>query len=295
MDWNLVLQFNEDSNAECFVEHAGLYGELINILPDLRLESINYENIFESMTKLIRTNIHWKKTLSATLKVEERSKQSYRIAIGVLFLKIKEQKKTFSREETKVIKKYFKALQEYYVDSSILEFIEKAFLERFKLKKDIYIKMEEKIWMYSENDIRLLEIFYLESSRMKINIDKMKSLCDFSKSIYQMVVYKIVNTEISNNIMPALQLLYVLVMNDIIVEKEAKVLFINIPKLMKDTTIKVEDSEKEARHKLNCRREICMIASEYYKKGKRNSNILEWKKLTKNTNEFVEIRNIRFE
>lgn len=84
-------------------------------------------------------------------------------------------------------------------------------------------------------------------------------------------------------------------MNDIIVEKEAKVLFINLPKLMKDTTIKVEDSEKEARHKLNCRREICMIASEYYKKGKRNSNILEWKKLTKNTNEFVEIRNIRFE
>lgn len=67
------------------------------------------------------------------------------------------------------------------------------------------------------------------------------------------------------------------------------------PRLMKDTTIGVEDFEKEARHKLNCRREICVIVSEYYKKGERNNNVLEWMELTKNSNEFVEIRNIEFE
>ncbi|MFR2171468.1 MAG: hypothetical protein ACLS54_12645 [Anaerostipes hadrus] len=154
--------------------------------------------------------------------------------------------------------------------------------------------MEEKLWLYSEDDIKLLQIFYLEISRIKININKMKRFHDFSKSVYQMIIYKIINTEISN-IMPGLRLLYALVVNNVIVEKEAKVLFINLPKLMKNTTIKVNDSEKEALHKLNCRREICIIASEYYKKGKRDGNILEWMELTKNTDEFVEIRNIKFE
>lgn len=95
--------------------------------------------------------------------------------------------------------------------------------------------------------------------------------------------------------MPVLWLLYALVVNNIIVERETKLLFINLPRLMKDTTIGVEDFEKEARHKLNCRREICVIVSEYYKKGERNNNVLEWMELTKNSNEFVEIRNIEFE
>lgn len=98
-----------------------------------------------------------------------------------------------------------------------------------------------------------------------------------------------------SNVMPVLRLLYALVVNNIIVERETKLLFINLPRLMKDTTIGVEDFEKEARHKLNCRREICVIVSEYYKKGERNNNVLEWMELTKNSNEFVEIRNIEFE
>ena len=37
------------------------------------------------------------------------------------------------------------------------------------------------------------------------------------------------------------------------------------------------------------------IAKEYYKLGYRHENILKWKELTNDTNEFIEIRNIRFE
>ena len=154
--------------------------------------------------------------------------------------------------------------------------------------------MKEKLWLHSEEDINLLQIFYLETSRIKIDIKQMKRFGTFSNMVYQMAIYRIINTEISN-VMPVLRLLYALVVNNIIVERETKLLFINLPRLMKDTTIGVEDFEKEARHKLNCRREICVIVSEYYKKGERNNNVLEWMELTKNSNEFVEIRNIEFE
>ena len=167
-------------------------------------------------------------------------------------------------------------------------------LEKFNFSEDIYTNMEEKLWLHSEEDINLLQIFYLETSRIKINIKQMKRFGTFSNMVYQMAIYRIINTEISN-VMPVLWLLYALVVNNIIVERETKLLFINLPRLMKDTTIGVEDFEKEARHKLNCRREICVIVSEYYKKGERNNNVLEWMELTKNSNEFVEIRNIEFE
>ena len=109
-----------------------------------------------------------------------------------------------------------------------------------------------------------------------------------------MVVYRVINIEISN-IMPILRLLYALVVNNISTEYEKNVLFINLPRLMEKTAIRVEDFEKEARNKINCRVEICVIAREYYKSGERNNNLLEWRKLTENMDEFVEIRNIEFE
>ena len=95
--------------------------------------------------------------------------------------------------------------------------------------------------------------------------------------------------------MPILRLLYALVVNNISTEYEKNVLFINLPRLMEKTAIRVEDFEKEARNKINCRVEICVIAREYYKSGERNNNLLEWRKLTENMDEFVEIRNIEFE
>ncbi len=96
------------------------------------------------------------------------------------------------------------------------------------------------------------------------------------------------------DILPDFQL-DALVVNNISTEYEKNVLFINLPRLMEKTAIRVEDFEKEARNKINCRVEICVIAREYYKSGERNNNLLEWRKLTENMDEFVEIRNIEFE
>lgn len=290
----------QDSNKQCFSGHTGSYRELIDILPDFQLDAIDYKRFFSAMTKLIRTNIYWKENQHTAYQIKERNKQSYRIAIGLLLLKIK-QKESISMEEKNVIEEYFKALQEYYLSSNVLAVIEKVLLENLEQKheksnqeKDIYASMEEKIWLYSEEDIMLLQIFYLEISRMKFAIEKTEKFKVFSKSVYKMVVYRVINIEISN-IMSILGLLYALVVNNISTEYEKNVLFINLPRLMEKTAIRVEDFEKEARNKINCRVEICVIAREYYKSGERNNNLLEWRKLTENMDEFVEIRNIEFE
>lgn len=118
-----TLQLMEqDSNKQYFSSHTGSYRELIDILPDVQSDAIDYKKIFSVMTKLIKTNIDRKNDQQTAFQIEERSKQSYRIAVGLLLLKIKK-KEIISIEEKEVIEEYFKTLQEYYNASNVLEFI----------------------------------------------------------------------------------------------------------------------------------------------------------------------------
>lgn len=139
-----TLQLMEqDSNKQYFSSHTGSYRELIDILPDVQSDAIDYKNIFSVMTKLIKTNIDWKNDQQTAFQIEVRSNQSYRIAVGLLLLKIKK-KEIISKEEKEVIEEYFKTLQEYYNASNVLEFIEKQLLEKFDFSEDIYIQMWKK-------------------------------------------------------------------------------------------------------------------------------------------------------
>ena len=123
-----TLQLMEqDSNKQYFSSHTGSYRELIDILPDVQSDAIDYKKIFSVMTKLIKTNIDRKNDQQTAFQIEERSKQSYRIAVGLLLLKIKK-KEIISIEEKEVIEEYFKTLQEYYNASNVLEFIEKLYI-----------------------------------------------------------------------------------------------------------------------------------------------------------------------
>lgn len=80
-----TLQLMEqDSNKQYFSSHTGSYRELIDILPDVQSDAIDYKKIFSVMTKLIKTNIDRKNDQQTAFQIEERSKQSYRIAVGLL-------------------------------------------------------------------------------------------------------------------------------------------------------------------------------------------------------------------
>lgn len=123
-----TLQLMEqDSNKQYFSSHTGSYRELIDILPDVQSDAIDYKKIFSVMTKLIKTNIDRKNDQQTAFQIEERSKQSYRIAVGLLLLKIKK-KEIISIEEKEVIEEYFKTLQEYYNASNVLEFDIKLYM-----------------------------------------------------------------------------------------------------------------------------------------------------------------------
>ena len=70
-----TLQLMEqDSNKQYFSSHTGSYRELIDILPDVQSDAIDYKKIFSVMTKLIKTNIDRKNDQQTAFQIEERSK-----------------------------------------------------------------------------------------------------------------------------------------------------------------------------------------------------------------------------
>lgn len=286
---NNVLQIMEnDCTIECFSGHSWSYMELVEILPDFVSEEINYQKVFLIMTNLVQACEYWGKNSHTKLQADERIEGVYRIAVDMLLLKIKENKRMNSNEEMQ-IEAYFKALQEYYESIYVLPFIEHILMQHEEFDEDM-----RKIWLCSEKDIKLLRLFYFECNRMQFNITEKAQLYDFSKVIYQIVVYKIINVSTDYLFLP-LQLLYALVINDILTENDTQVLILNFPRLLQDTKIKKEDSEEIALYKLKCRREICIIAKEFYIRGRREDEILEWKNITNDQEEFVEIRNIEFD
>ena len=66
-----TLQLMEqDSNKQYFSSHTGSYRELIDILPDVQSDAIDYKKIFSVMTKLIKTNIDRKNDQQTAFQIE---------------------------------------------------------------------------------------------------------------------------------------------------------------------------------------------------------------------------------
>ena len=86
-----TLQLMEqDSNKQYFSSHTGSYRELIDILPDVQSDAIDYKKIFSVMTKLIKTNIDRKNDQQTAFQIEERR---------IITFKNKEERNNFYRRK----------------------------------------------------------------------------------------------------------------------------------------------------------------------------------------------------
>ena len=112
--------------------------------------------------------------------------------------------------------------------------------------------------------------------------------------LFKISIYRVISSEILHN-MSALKLCYALIKNEIVLEIEVQTLLACLLKLKDETAIKQTDSEQEALYKLRCRIISCKIAKELYVRGVKSDIIDEWKRISENENEFIEIRNIVFD
>jgi len=188
----------------------------------------------------------------------------------------------------------------YYSNSCLLKYLSLILLNNFYDDQrddrfnNIYKLIEEELWSCSDEDLIILFEFYSMSKKMNFNFKRVKKFKYFTNMVYQMIIYKIININVVDKRLP-LNLLEVLLINGIEEKKSSIQLFKNLSRIEKSTQIEWNESEDKALNKLASRIEICNIAKEYYKLGYRHENILKWKELTNDTNEFIEIRNIEFD
>ncbi len=168
--------------------------------------------------------------------------------------------------------------------------IESCFLGDGTLLEDF----RKNIWLCDNRGLEMLKDYFDMLFAYRVPLEENKKISSYSEVAFQVSVYKIVSNEILH-CLPAVELCYSLLLNGVFLEFELQLLVASLPKFEMETTIISADSEQEALGKLACRIRICQIAKELYMRGIKDGNIEQWKKISENNEEFIEIRKIHFE
>lgn len=284
----ILTRMKSDSSEATFPSEGNNYSDLIRILKDIDVNEVDFENVFEVMNNLVLTN--FKLVKKSQPNANERIRQSFLIAVGLFILRCSK-KNDLSKKEQKKVLEYFAALKDVYRNSGVVEMIESCLLGNVKIVMEDFRK---DIWLCDDQGLSLLkdfyDVFYINNFNLKDN----DIIFDYANLVFEISVYKAIACDIFH-VIPSLKLCYSLVQNDISSETELKVLIASLPKFQDETVILKFDSEQEAIYKLKCRIITCKIAKELYSKGIREESIMQWKAVSEDKNEFIEIRNIKFE
>lgn len=283
-----LTRMKSDSNEVMFSSGGNNYSDLIGILEDIDVNEVDFENVFQVMTNLVLTNFKWVKKNQPN--ANERIRQSFLIAVGLLILRCNN-KNVLSMKAQEKVSEYFAVLKKVYRNSGLIEMMGFCLMENGKKLLEDFRK---DIWLCDEQGLSLLKDFndmlYVNNFQLKDN----DIIFDYANLVFEISVYRAITCDVFHAI-SSLQLCYSLVQNDIFPEIGLKVLIASLPKLQEETVILKNDSEQEAIYRLKCRIITCKIAKELYAKGIREESIIQWKKVSEDKNEFVEIRNIKFE
>ena len=278
-----------DSNEQIFSTGEDNYEDLLAIFEDIDICEVDIEKTFVILRNLASTNKMWIHR-NNMLEAKKRVGQSFLIAIGLLIL-CKSNNINLSEIEQENVSIYFETLKDVYNNSIAIEMIRAWFFDNTEfdfenLKKELWLSNESELEIFKD----LYDAFYVNHFRIKSN----DLLLKCSNIIFQILLYRATSSEIFHNL-HILKLSYTLIKNEIVLETELQTLFICLEKLKNDTVIKSIDSEQEALNKLNCRIISCKIAKELYVREIRSDIIDEWKKISENKEEFIEIRKIVFD
>lgn len=285
---NTLERMKRDSDTKRFSSGGNNYRDLLKNLKEIGICGICLEETFEVMKNLVLTNKYWRENEQP--EAEERIRQTFLIAIGIIILWVKNGK-VLSNTVMENVLAYFDALKEVYGNSVTIEMIQACFVK----KVDIDIEdFRKNIWLCDEQELNLLKDFY---DMLYVNCFDVKNddmLLECTNIVAEVSICRMTCCEVVQSI-PVLKVCNILVKSNLEPDKELLILFAGLSKLRDETTIEDADSEQEALYKLRCRIMACQIAKELYAKGIKSECIDEWKRISEDKDEFIEIRNIDFD
>ena len=121
---NTLERMKRDSDTKRFSSGGNNYRDLIKNLKEIGICGICLEETFEVMKNLVLTNKYWRENEQP--EAEERIRQTFLIAIGIIILWVKNGK-VLSNTVMENVLAYFDALKEVYGNSVTIEMIQACF------------------------------------------------------------------------------------------------------------------------------------------------------------------------
>ncbi len=281
---DIVNSIKQDAqNTGMLTSGNSNYGDAIALIDNINTLDIDFVEIFKIFKQSIEKYIKWTKK-SVGFEVDEKIRYVFQLAIKIL---VSNNSKVYNEEEINSISSYFELTNKYY-NSPVCEVIKEHYIKNYNPNLD---NIFENLWQLDENGIMSL-VYYFDFFN-SIDISSGSATMRFLKEVFRFSICKIINSSKHE--------LYVsLLLCDTILRiknfnEDINQLVFELERLTAKTKINEENSEEEAINKLKNRIWSCQIAKLLYNKGIREKGVLLWEKISKDKNEFAEIRRINFD
>lgn len=280
-----MMRISADSTSKSF-SSGNLYNSLIRILKNYDVHKIDIDKHFEILEKLVHTNISWVE--SYTFGARERIKQSLMLGVGVIILC---EKNKIDISKNAKIESYFETLKTLYHNSVTIDVIVSSVCGVKNISRE---DIKNKLLFCGEEELELLYYFYETLRYYDYPIQNNTKLSENSRLIFEILIYALAFKEI-NEQKSVLIVLNILINNEVIIKDQLKILDNILKKMISQTIVVEDDTEQCALIKCVCRIRSCIIASELYKRNVKTESVLLWKEISNDADEFIEIRNVKFD
>lgn len=278
----------DDGSIQGVRFHGGArYDELICVLEDVHFCEYNIKEWFEVMLKLVETTEPWSER---TDEAKRRIEQCCIIAQGILLSLYKDGKTLLTQDEQDAIAAFVQKIEQIHCDVISFKIINKGLIQFEEINEEELI---HNLWLCNTSNINLVKNYLYILSKYGIEIKDNEEMYICLSQIASILTYRLVNADLEET-NEFIETLSILEKYECFSEDSIHLLSIKLELLLQETALNKYDGEKLIFDKMHCRIAACKFASELYRKRYDMPIILEWKKISESTDEFVEIRKIKF-
>ncbi len=277
-----ISLMQSDGNGGIFSPGRSNYAELIYIMKDVHFVNYDLVTIFQALTGVLTACEKW----HYHVETHERIRECCMIAHGIMISLYKDQKNHLREEIVTEIDCFLDAAEHIYRQEGSLMLARVCMVEEKNMCEQ---EVKRRFWLCNDDSLDLLCNFLRQLIHFKINIKKNKGLQKNLREIAQIMVYRFLReeAEFAEQILRTLEVLNYLKQ----LEREMLPLIdAKMEMLLERTQIGKEDSEETAIRKIRSRIAACRLACELFKGGYQSEILTEWRNVTKDPNEFVEVR-----
>ena len=280
---NTISRLEQDAENQDYFDGGEQFGNVLSVIPELDESNIDYQHVFKVLKKYVKKNKRW--MFKVNLEALDKIRMSFLLLTLIV---IKKMDYGFSKKEKKAVLDLEKSIETIY-NSPVLDLFKADCLGREKEPISLS-NLEVRLWLSNKADMVLIKDYYVALKSSGIPLKNFKKSYEFWNNVLRFVVYKMLGEE--SNLLEALKICWALLQFRIPEDEELLLLTSALERLTNSTIVLKGEEEQKAIYKIYCRSISSQIAHFLFQNECRDKEVLHWKKIGEDSNEFMEIRRI---